>query len=113
VPLAGAPWPAEADEDCVRRLQRDRDRPDRRAELARRLQPRPDLDPARLERIRRQAGQGGLDPGSPSLADWAAAAQKANKDLFVRGYVTHPSAAESFYYDLHGATGGRGGRTRA
>ena len=42
-------------------------------------------------------------PGSPSLANWAAAAQKANKDLFVRGCVTHPSAAESFSYDLHGA----------
>jgi phosphatidylserine/phosphatidylglycerophosphate/cardiolipin synthase-like enzyme len=43
-------------------------------------------------------------PGSPSLANWAAAAQKANNDLFVRGCVTHPSAAESFYYDLHGGT---------
>ena len=39
-------------------------------------------------------------PGSPSLANWAAAAQKANKDLFVRGCVTHPSAAEAFYYEL-------------
>ncbi len=35
-------------------------------------------------------------PGSPSLAAWAAA-QKANKDFFVRGCVTHLSAAESFY----------------
>jgi len=42
-------------------------------------------------------------PGSPSVANWAAAAQKANKDLFVRGCVTHPSAAESFYYELHGS----------
>jgi len=45
-------------------------------------------------------------PGSPSVANWAGAAQKANKDLFVRGCVTNPSAAESFYYELHG-TGGR------
>ncbi|HEV7578204.1 MAG TPA: phospholipase D-like domain-containing protein [Caldimonas sp.] len=43
-------------------------------------------------------------PGSPSLANWAAAAQKANKDLFVRGCVTHPSAAEAFFYDLYGTT---------
>jgi phosphatidylserine/phosphatidylglycerophosphate/cardiolipin synthase-like enzyme len=44
-------------------------------------------------------------PGSPSVANWAGAAQKANKDLFVRGCVTNPSAAESFYYELHGAGG--------
>jgi hypothetical protein len=44
-------------------------------------------------------------PGAPSLANWAAAAQKANKDLFVRGCVTHPSAAEAFFYDLHGTKG--------
>jgi len=43
-------------------------------------------------------------PGSPSIADWAAQAQKQDKTLFVRGCVTHPSAAESFYYDLHGMT---------
>lgn len=43
-------------------------------------------------------------PGAPSIADWAAAAQKANKNLFVRGCVTNVSAAESFYYDLQGAT---------
>ena len=43
-------------------------------------------------------------PGTPSVANWAAAAQKANKGLFVRGCVTHPSAAEAFYYELHGIT---------
>ena len=41
-------------------------------------------------------------PGAPSIADWAGLAQKANKDLFVRGCVTNPSAAEAFYYELHG-----------
>ncbi len=41
-------------------------------------------------------------PGSPSLANWAAQAQKANKDLFVRGCVTNPSAAEGFVYELKG-----------
>jgi hypothetical protein len=44
-------------------------------------------------------------PGSPSVASWAGAAQKANKDLFVRGCVTNPSAAESFHYELHGTKG--------
>jgi hypothetical protein len=43
-------------------------------------------------------------PGTPSIANWAAAAQKANKDLFVRGCVTNPSASEGFYYQLHGMT---------
>src|SRR5215813_1131941 len=43
-------------------------------------------------------------PGSPNVAQWAADAQKANKDLFVRGCVTDPSASESFYYELHGTT---------
>lgn len=41
-------------------------------------------------------------PGSPSLANWAAAAQKADKNLFVRGCVTNPSAAVDFSYDLTG-----------
>ncbi|CAN5825078.1 phospholipase D-like domain-containing protein [soil metagenome] len=41
-------------------------------------------------------------PGTPSVANWAAAAQKSNPKLFVRGCVTNPSAAESFYYELHG-----------
>jgi len=41
-------------------------------------------------------------PGSPNVATWAAAAQKANKNLFVRGCVTNPTAAESFAYELHG-----------
>jgi phosphatidylserine/phosphatidylglycerophosphate/cardiolipin synthase-like enzyme len=43
-------------------------------------------------------------PGSPNVAQWAAAAQKRKKDLFVRGCVTNPSASESFYYELHGMT---------
>ena len=43
-------------------------------------------------------------PGTPSIANWAAAAQKKNKDLFVRGCVTNPSASEGFYYELHGVT---------
>ena len=43
-------------------------------------------------------------PGSPSLANWAAQAQKANKSLFVRGCVTNPSAAEGFVYELKGTT---------
>jgi phosphatidylserine/phosphatidylglycerophosphate/cardiolipin synthase-like enzyme len=43
-------------------------------------------------------------PGSPSIVDFAAAAQKANKDLFVRGCVTAPDAAGKFYYDLQGTS---------
>jgi len=43
-------------------------------------------------------------PGSPNVAQWAAAAKKKNKDLFVRGCVTNPSASESFFYELHGLT---------
>ncbi len=41
-------------------------------------------------------------PGTPSIANWAAQAQKANEKLFVRGCVTNPSAAEGFAYELHG-----------
>ena len=48
-------------------------------------------------------------PGSPSVAHWAADAQRANKDLFVRGCVTNPSASESFYYELRGMTPPKGG----
>jgi hypothetical protein len=43
-------------------------------------------------------------PGSPSITDFAAAAQKANKDLFVRGCVTSPDAAGNFLYDLKGTS---------
>jgi phosphatidylserine/phosphatidylglycerophosphate/cardiolipin synthase-like enzyme len=43
-------------------------------------------------------------PGSPNVAQWAADAQKNDKNLFVRGCVTNPSASESFYYELHGMT---------
>lgn len=43
-------------------------------------------------------------PGTPNVAQWAADAQKNNKQLFVRGCVTNPSASESFYYELHGTT---------
>lgn len=41
-------------------------------------------------------------PGTPSIANWAGQAQKANKNLFVRGCVTNPSAAEGFAYELKG-----------
>jgi phosphatidylserine/phosphatidylglycerophosphate/cardiolipin synthase-like enzyme len=43
-------------------------------------------------------------PGTPSVVDFAAEAQKKNKDLFVRGCVTSPDAAGLFYYDLKGIT---------
>ena len=43
-------------------------------------------------------------PGTPSIANWAAAAQRKNKDLFVRGCVTNKSTAEGFYYELKGMT---------
>ena len=39
-------------------------------------------------------------PGSPSIANWAADAQRKNKDLFVRGCVTHVSAADPYCTDL-------------
>jgi phosphatidylserine/phosphatidylglycerophosphate/cardiolipin synthase-like enzyme len=43
-------------------------------------------------------------PGTPSITDFASAAQRANKDLFVRGCVTSPNAAGEFYYTLHGSS---------
>jgi phosphatidylserine/phosphatidylglycerophosphate/cardiolipin synthase-like enzyme len=43
-------------------------------------------------------------PGTPSVANWAALAQKDNPHLFVRGCVTSPTAAEGFYYQLVGGT---------
>lgn len=43
-------------------------------------------------------------PGTPSITEFAAAAQKANKDLFVRGCVTSPDAAGNYYYDLKGTS---------
>jgi phosphatidylserine/phosphatidylglycerophosphate/cardiolipin synthase-like enzyme len=43
-------------------------------------------------------------PGTPSITEFAAAAQKANKDLFVRGCVTSPAAAGNYYYDLKGTS---------
>lgn len=43
-------------------------------------------------------------PGTPSITEFAAAAQKANKDLFVRGCVTAPDAAGNFNYDLKGTS---------
>jgi hypothetical protein len=43
-------------------------------------------------------------PGTPSLANWSAAALRKNKELFVRGCVTNKSAAEGFYYELKGTT---------
>jgi phosphatidylserine/phosphatidylglycerophosphate/cardiolipin synthase-like enzyme len=41
-------------------------------------------------------------PGTPSVVNWIGEAQKANKDLFVRGCVTNPSAAAGFLYELQG-----------
>lgn len=43
-------------------------------------------------------------PGSPSITDFAAEAQKANKNLFVRGCVTSPDSAGGFYYDMKGTS---------
>lgn len=43
-------------------------------------------------------------PGTPSIANFAGEAQRANKDLFVRGCVTAPAAAGTFYYTLHGTS---------
>ena len=43
-------------------------------------------------------------PGTPSITEFAAAAQKAKKSLFVRGCVTSPDAAGNFYYDLKGTS---------
>ncbi len=43
-------------------------------------------------------------PGRPSIVDFASAAQRANKDLFVRGCVTSPDAAGEFYYTLRGSS---------
>jgi hypothetical protein len=43
-------------------------------------------------------------PGTPSITEFAASAQKANKNLFVRGCVTSPDAAGNFYYDLKGTS---------
>jgi hypothetical protein len=43
-------------------------------------------------------------PGTPSITEFAAAAQKANKNLFDRGCVTTPDAAGNFYYDLKGTS---------
>jgi phosphatidylserine/phosphatidylglycerophosphate/cardiolipin synthase-like enzyme len=43
-------------------------------------------------------------PGTPSITDFASAAQRANKELFVRGCVTSPDAAGEFYYTLRGTS---------
>jgi phosphatidylserine/phosphatidylglycerophosphate/cardiolipin synthase-like enzyme len=43
-------------------------------------------------------------PGTPSVVDFASEAQRANKDLFVRGCVTSPDAAGEFYYTLRGSS---------
>lgn len=43
-------------------------------------------------------------PGTPSITEFAASAQKANRNLFVRGCVTSPDAAGNFYYDLKGTS---------
>ncbi len=43
-------------------------------------------------------------PGTPSITDFAAEAQRTNKDLFVRGCVTAPDAAGEFFYALRGTS---------
>jgi phosphatidylserine/phosphatidylglycerophosphate/cardiolipin synthase-like enzyme len=43
-------------------------------------------------------------PGTPSITNFAAEAQRANKDLFVRGTVTSPDAAGTFFYALRGTS---------
>lgn len=43
-------------------------------------------------------------PGTPSITNFAAEAQSANKGLFVRGCVTAPDAAGTFYYALRGTS---------
>jgi phosphatidylserine/phosphatidylglycerophosphate/cardiolipin synthase-like enzyme len=43
-------------------------------------------------------------PGSPSITNFAAEAQRKNKNLFVRGCVTAPDAAGTFYYSLRGTS---------
>src|ERR1700687_3891219 len=43
-------------------------------------------------------------PGTPSITNFVAKAQLANKDLFVRGCVTAPLAAGTFYYALRGTS---------
>ncbi len=45
-----------------------------------------------------------FNPGRPSIVEWAADAQKSNKELFVRGCVTARTAAEGFVYDLKGTS---------
>lgn len=41
-------------------------------------------------------------PGTPSIVNWVAQAQKTNQNLFVRGCVTNPSTAAGFLYELQG-----------
>lgn len=43
-------------------------------------------------------------PGTPSITNFAAEAQRKNRDLFVRGCVTSPDAAGTFYYELRGTS---------
>lgn len=43
-------------------------------------------------------------PGTPSIANWAAAAQRMNKGLFVRGCVTTQATVDTYYYELKGMT---------
>lgn len=43
-------------------------------------------------------------PGTPSIVNWVAQAQKSNPALFVRGCVTNPSTAAGFLYELQGTT---------
>lgn len=43
-------------------------------------------------------------PGTPSIVNFAAEAQRKNKNLFVRGCVTSPDAAGVFHYALRGTS---------
>lgn len=43
-------------------------------------------------------------PGTPSIVNFAAAAQHKDKNLFVRGCVTSPDAAGVFHYALRGTS---------
>jgi phosphatidylserine/phosphatidylglycerophosphate/cardiolipin synthase-like enzyme len=54
-----------------------------------------------------------FEPGSPSVIDAIAEAQKANPALFVRGTVTVASAAEQFAVGIRGDAEGDGGADAA
>ncbi|HXH37865.1 MAG TPA: phospholipase D-like domain-containing protein [Thermoanaerobaculia bacterium] len=45
-----------------------------------------------------------FNPGTPSIANWCAQAQKKDSNLFVRGCVTNLDTAGNYYYTLKGKT---------